>query len=94
MDVEEDTPIDELDKLIEALYQVRSLNHTACVRHSCTAPSAVANKLCMTFGLPSRRALTPALYASFKQASKVTVQRQACDQIKEWLGKHWDILLG
>ena len=94
MDVEEDTPIDELDKLIEALDKVRSLNHTACVRHSCTAPSAVENKLCMPFALPSRTALTPALYASFEQASKVTVQRQACDQIKDWLGKHWDILLG
>ena len=92
--MEEDTPIDELDKLIDALYQVRSLNHTACAQHSYMAHSAVANKLCMPFGLPSRRALTPAVCASFEQASKVTVQRQACDQIKEWLGKHWDILLG
>ena len=39
MDVEVDTPIDELDKLIETLYEVRSLSHTAYVRHSCTAPS-------------------------------------------------------
>ncbi len=94
--MDEYNAIEELDKLIGTLYQVRSFvlePHCLCGM-SCTAPSAVANKVCMPFGLPSRRALTPAVYASFKQASKVTVQRQACGQIKEWLGKHWDILLG